>query len=127
LKKQNRVYDSFNIDVYEKVVHVGMCSDSEELERWSNELMDHDGEHDDSYPCEALNFYDDEGDQWIIFVKDHFSLNTCAHECFHLTHHMMRDIGHKFKIRDHEPHAWLHGFVVDKVYSTALELKKKVK
>jgi len=128
LTKKNdniRLFESFDVDVYEKKVFIGICSNSDELERWMNELMDHDNEHDDEYPCEALHFYDDPGNQWIIFVESAFTMNTCAHECFHLTHYMMKDIGFNFDISEQEPHAWLHGFLLDKVYNIAIGLKEK--
>lgn len=122
-----RAHDSFMIDVYEAPVHVGICDNIDELERWYTELTGEDeDEDDDLFPVLGLSFYDDEGDHWILFTKDKYSLNTCAHECFHLTHHVMDDINHKFKLKEHEPHAWLHGFLVEKVHTIALKLKEEL-
>ena len=125
IDKTNRASEHFFIDVYERTIHVGVCNNTDELERWYTELSGDDDDNHDTY--EALNFYDQHDDQWILLVKKHFSLNVCAHECFHLTHHLMSDIGHKFKVKSHEPHAWLHGFVTEAVYKLGTTLKTKVK
>lgn len=126
-KTNKRCSDFFNVDVYDTIINVGICSDVEDLERWYYELSEDDIQDDGFFPVVALYFNDFNEDHWIIFTKDIFDLNTCAHECFHLTHHFMNDIQHEFRIESHEPHAWLNGFLVENVYNIGNKLLKNFK
>lgn len=125
---KNKVYkDSLYVDVYETNVYIGMCKNSKDLEEWYYSLTKTKKENNNFFPASAISFYDSSGEHWVMFIKKYFDLNTCAHECFHLTHNFMYDINHEFHIEEHEPHSWLNGFLVDKIYKIGKKLCKKIK
>ena len=110
-----KLKDTFYIDIYDKTVNIGMCDDEDFLEQWYYEITDN--QHDSElFPAVALTFYGDDGEYWILYTIDDFDINSCSHEIFHLTHFLMNDINQSFDLNNHETHAWLHGYLVDKIY-----------
>ena len=47
----------------------------------------------------------------IIFKTENFHPKLIAHECFHVTHHIMDEIGEEFNINSHESFAWLNEYL----------------
>lgn len=124
IKSKYKLNAKLDLAIYETHINIGMCSNSEELEDWYSSLTgDTSKEH---YPSAALTFNETNGDHWIIFTHEHYNLNACAHECFHMTHRIMDGIDTKFNLHDHEPFAWLNGYLVDTIYIIGNDLKKKL-
>ena len=58
------------------------------------------------YPDSPSNFV-------VIFKDDSISPGNVAHEAYHLTAKIMYHVGVKYIYDNHEPFAYLHGFIVD--------------
>lgn len=123
-KDKKILKDKLFIDVYEYEINIGVCIDHESLENHYDELRKE--KIDNLHPADALTFFADDGSYWVLFVVDKFTLNTCAHECFHITHGIMEMLFCTFDMDDHEPHAWLHGFLVEKMYEIVNNLNSKI-
>ena len=121
-----KIKDIVPLSIYDRNINVGMCLDEDNIESWYIDLA-HVDKDTGLFPVDALTFYDCEGDLWVLFNKETFNLNTCAHESFHLTHYIMNDIDHSFNIDSHEPHAWLHGYLVDTIFKIGKDLIKQIK
>lgn len=114
-------WNIINIDIYETRVYFGFVSSNEEFEKllkkYSNGI-----EHEESY---AIFFYDNDDEKRIIFKKENFHPKLIAHECFHVTHHIMDEIGEDFSINSHESFAWLNEYLFNSIYEYYEKNKKK--
>ncbi len=63
----------------------------------------------------------------LILEKDKISHELIAHEVFHATHRIMEYLGDKFTRRNHEPYAYLLGYLTREIYIQLCNWKLKVK
>lgn len=81
----------------------------------------------DASTCAALSCYDHKG-KFAIFLKGHaVTHELVAHEIFHLTHRIMEYCGHEITEHHHEPHAYLCGFLSERLYAKLKQWKVVVK
>jgi hypothetical protein len=53
----------------------------------------------------------------LMLRRETLTHNMIAHEIFHATHHIMEHIEHHLTAADHEPHAYLCGYLTKLVYA----------
>lgn len=62
----------------------------------------------------------------LVFRYDRMDYGMIAHECFHLTHIIMRDINKRYDVENDEPEAYLIQFLVGAVYDFLKKNKIKL-
>jgi hypothetical protein len=55
--------------------------------------------------------------RWIVALRDNCTLNTLAHECYHLTNFLAAWYGLTTDAGEDEAPAYIHGWLVDQVYA----------
>ena len=63
---------------------------------------------------------------YTIFFQTPLTHETIAHEIDHCVSKMLDDVGVKFDIKNHEPHAYLVGWVTKHIYSFLFDSGLKV-
>lgn len=61
----------------------------------------------------------------LLFMPYALDINTMGHEVFHLTNFIMQWAGVPFTWDEHEPAAWLHGYLVELVCGELVKVKDK--
>jgi hypothetical protein len=113
-------WNSIDVDIYETKVYFGFISTDDEFKKALNKYSD-GLQHEESY---AIFFYDNDDEKRIIFKKQYFHPKLIAHECFHVTHHIMDEIGEEFSINSHESFAWLNEYLFNSIYKHYEKIKK---
>lgn len=53
--------------------------------------------------------------EYALVLEDNYTAGILAHECLHLTNHILRDCGVYPDFQNDEPQCYLHGWIVDQV------------
>lgn len=111
----------YPISIYGGVLRIHV---TENLEKTLKEI-DYDGELE----CDACCVYNTNGSRMydLVFIKGRVLHGLIAHECFHLTHRIMKHVNKTYDIDNDEPEAYLIQYLTDTVYSFFKENKIKVR
>jgi len=79
--------------------------------------------------CDACCIYNVDGGRCydLIFKEGRIQHGLIAHECFHLTMRIMKEVNKAYDVSNDEPEAYLIQFLVSTVYEFLKENKKRVK
>lgn len=111
---------NIEIDIYGEVLTLLIHNTLEEAVKISSKLHKYNKEH--SFKgYSGLTFVDVSEDICHIVLKCDATLNIVSHECFHATCGILRQRGIELTEYSEEAFAYLHGFIVEKVWN---ELEK---
>lgn len=86
---------------------------------------------EDSYDdCMGLSYHIESKNgiqQFFIFLNDHPTHSTIAHESLHITHYILDHACHKPDYNNDEPECYLHDYIVGEIYKFLEKHNIKVK
>lgn len=100
------------LDLLDRNLFVHLLEDSDQIDQLGEKLqLDYESQGE----IEGLFLVDDDGESHILFRKDLLDHKIIVHECFHATHSILEDVGHRFDENNHEIYALLMEYLFDKV------------
>lgn len=107
---------NIRIDIYGEVLTLLIHNTLEEAVKISSKLHKYNGEY--SFKgYSGLVFVDVNENICHIVLKCDATLNIVSHECFHVTCGILRQRGIELTESSEEAFAYLHGFIVEKVWN----------
>ncbi len=103
----------FTLPIYGYDVYVWLTASIKDLRPQLTHLFPDASEQPDADPGGCVHHR--ECIFGFMITPETFTLSTYSHEVFHLTHRILEQAGDKFDEKHHEPAAYLHGYLMERI------------
>jgi hypothetical protein len=101
-------------NIYGAKIFLLVC-DEKDFQKTRNTL-DKEFGHYDMVCCNGLSGCSTRNRYYILMLRNLCNIDVLGHECFHVTHRIMELVGVRITPDNHEPHACLYSWLLDRCY-----------